>query len=200
MNAYDLTLPPLYGLVLSGGKSRRMKQCKSTLRYHGKTQLAHVFELLSLYCEKVFISNRKDQATLHAKFPQIHDMYQNLGPLSGILSAMTVFPEVAWLVLANDLPYVDEKAIRLLIQHRNPLKAAVAYHNPQRSFPEPLCTIYEPQMKSRLLKLLNSGCRIFRKVLENSDVQLLASPDDFMLLNVNYPEEYQQVVESLRIT
>ena len=195
----DMTLPPLYGLVLNGGKSRRMQQCKSMLRYHGKTQLAHAFELLFLYCEKVFISNRKDQVNLHAEFPQIHDMYQNLGPLSGILSAMSVFPEVAWLVLANDLPHVDEKAIRRLIQHRSPHKAAIAYRNPQKNFPEPLCTIYEPDIKSRLLKFLDSGDRYFRIVLENSDVQLLEPSNDFTLTNVNYPEEYKRVVEFLHI-
>ncbi len=200
MNAYDLTLPPLYGLVLSGGKSRRMKQCKSTLQYHGKTQLAHAFELLSAYCEKVFISNRKDQATLHAKFPQIHDMYQDLGPLNGILSGMTAFPDVAWFVLANDLPYVNATTVRTLIQYRNALKAAVAYYNPQKSFPDPLCTIYEPKIKYRLLKFLDSGGRYFRIVLKNSGVQLLEPPNDLTLINVNYPEEYQQVVESLHIT
>jgi len=169
------------------------------LRYHGKIQLAHAFELLSVYCEKVFVSNRKEQAHLHAEFPQIHDIYENEGPLSGILSAMTVFPNVAWLVLANDMPYVDAKTIRTLIQHRNPLKAAVAYHNLQKNFPEPLCTIYEPLMKARFLEFLESECRVFRKVLEISDIQLLKTPHEFTLINVNYPEEYQQAVEFLSI-
>ncbi len=193
----DIEAPSLYGLILSGGKSRRMKQNKSLLQYHGKIQVAHAFDLLSAHCEKVFISNREDQAHLHAEFPQIHDMYQDMGPPGGILSAMTVFSEVAWFVLANDLPYVDAKTIRTLIQHRDPSKAAVAYQNSRRSFPEPLCTIYEPKMKTRLLELLDSGCRVFRKVLENHDIQILDPPEEFTLTNVNYPEEYTQAVEFL---
>lgn len=193
----DRRLSPLYGLVLNGGKSRRMKQCKATLCYHGKPQLAHTFELLLPYCEQVFISHRKDQADFHGEFPQIHDMYQNVGPVGGILSAMATFPDVAWCVLANDLPYVDAETIRTLIQHRNPLKVAVAYHNPQGSFPEPLCTIYEPAMKARLLEFLDSERRVFRKVLESDDIQLLKPQNEFTLINVNYPEEYDQALEYL---
>lgn len=191
------TLSPLYGLVLNGGKSMRMKQEKATLNYHGKTQLAHVFELLSAHCKKVFVSIQRRQTDVYANFPQIHDRYENLGPFSGILSAMTVFPDVAWLVLANDMPYVDTKTIHTLIQHRHPRKAAIAYQNPQTSFPEPLCTIYEPIMRTRLLGFLDSGGRCCGIVLKDSDVQRLKPPNNFTLTNVNYPKEYRHVTQSL---
>jgi cyclic pyranopterin phosphate synthase len=174
-----------------------MKQCKSTLRYHGKPQVVHAFELLAAQCEQAFISSQKEQAHIYAEFPQIHDMYPNLGPVNGILSAMTAFPEVAWLVLANDMPYVDGETLRRLICHRDPGHAAVTYHNPQKNFPEPLCTIYEPTMKTRLLEFLASGGRIFRKVLENPDIRCLTPPCDFTVFNVNYPEEYTQVLNYL---
>ncbi len=191
------TLPPLYGLVLSGGGSRRMKRDKSLLQYHGKRQLAHAFELLSTQCEQVFISHRKEQAQLYDEFPQIHDLYEGLGPVGGILSAMAAFPGVSWFVLANDLPYVDAAAIHTLIQHRHPEKFAVVYHNSQTNFPEPLCTIYEPAMQARLWEFLNAGGQIFRKVLEDTPIQLLSPPHDLTLSNVNYPEEYERAVKRL---
>jgi len=70
---------PLYGLVLSGGKSTRMKKDKSTLEYYGKTQTQFCYELLSRYCTQVFISNRKEQKDLggHKGLPQIHDTFIN---------------------------------------------------------------------------------------------------------------------------
>lgn len=192
-------LAPLYGLVLSGGKSTRMKREKAMLNYHGKTQLAYLFELLSAHCEQVFVSIQKPRTNVYANFPQIHDMYENLGPFSGILSAMTVFPDVAWLVLANDMPYVDAETVRTLIQHRHPQTAAIAYQNPQTAFPEPLCTIYEPIMRTRLLTFLDSGGRCCGKVLKDSDVQRLQPSNNFTLTNVNSPEEYQHVTRSSRI-
>jgi len=102
----------LYGLVLTGGQSRRMQRDKSALCFHGKPQVQHVFDLLSLYCAKVFVSNRKEQSTLEEQkdLPQIHDLdeYADVGPLAGILSAMKTYPGVPWIVLACDLPFVSK--------------------------------------------------------------------------------------------
>ena len=53
--------PPLYGLVLAGGKSSRMNQEKAKLSYHGKAQYLVCHDLLKQHCEKVFISARRDQ-------------------------------------------------------------------------------------------------------------------------------------------
>ena len=193
----SMSLAPLYGLVLGGGGSRRMKRNKSALHYHGKPQLEYAFDLLTQHCERVFVSVRKEQEPEHAQFPQIHDTPTFPGPLNGILSAMTRFPDMAWCVLANDLPYVDADTIRLLIRHRAPNKVAVAFRNPQKSFPEPLCTIYEPSIKAHLLAFMEAGGFIFRKVLEDVEIQLLEVPHEHILLNVNFPEEYRSVIHHL---
>lgn len=194
----NVALASLYGLVLCGGKSTRMRQDKATLRYHGRIQVAHAFELLCTCCEKVFLSSRKEQAHLYGQFPQIHDTYQDVGPLSGILSAMTTFPGVAWFVLANDMPYVDVKTIRTLIRRRDPEKEAVAYQNPQGHFPEPLCAIYEPNLQVQLLKSLKLERYSLRRILESADIRLVFPPNDFALFNVNSPEDYKQAVEFLQ--
>ena len=52
---------PLYGLVLTGGYSTRMKRDKFLLNYRGKSQLEYCHELLSQFCSKTFISSRQEQ-------------------------------------------------------------------------------------------------------------------------------------------
>lgn len=192
-----MSLAPLYGLVLGGGGSRRMKRNKSALRYHGKPQLEYAFELLMQHCEQVFVSIRREQEAEHVRFPQIHDTTPFPGPLNGILSAMTCFPDTAWCVLANDLPYVDALTIRTLIQHRTPENVVVAFRNPQKSFPEPLCTIYEPAMRTHLTAFMEDGGFVFRRVLEDVKLQLIEPPHELTLWNVNFPEEYQTALKTL---
>ena len=72
---------------------------------------------------------------------------------------------------------------------------AVAYQNPQYAFPEPLCTIYEPGMKSQLLKRFEIGRHSLRRALEQADIQLLPASNGFTLADVNDPDGYGQAVE-----
>jgi len=83
----------LYGLVLAGGLSKRMRQDKSLMEYHGSSQVKHCSDLLSRFCKRIFVSNREDQKNLdeHIQYSQIHDSIKNIGPLGGILSAMTKY-------------------------------------------------------------------------------------------------------------
>ncbi len=191
----------LYGLVLTGGKSSRMGEDKSLLDYHGKTQAEYCFELLQNFCKKTFISNRKDQTELlgHKGVPQIHDLknYSGIGPLAGILSAMEKYPEISWLILACDLPYVTGKTIEHLIQNRNQKKLATAYKSTHDQLPEPLCAIYEPKFYRMILKFLKKSVDCPRKIMINSDVELLEQVDRRALDNINNPAELKTALASI---
>src|SRR5688572_32165975 len=100
---------PIYGLLLAGGRSTRMQRDKAALAYHGATQLEWAMDLLAAHVERAFVSVRPDQVNdpLRARFAQVVDQHENLGPIAGILAAQAQHPDVAWLVLACDLPFLD---------------------------------------------------------------------------------------------
>ena len=80
----------IYGLVICGGKSSRMGMDKSMLNYHGKPQCYHMYEMLSLVCEKVFISCNEEQANkIIDGYQALIDLpcYSNTGPIAGLLTA-----------------------------------------------------------------------------------------------------------------
>ena len=160
-----------------------------------KTQTEHCFSLLSKYCSEVFISNRPDQEMARGQqgLPQINDVFNDFGPLGGILTALQNKPDRAWLVLACDLPFIDDETIAYLIQERNPYKMATAYKSSHEGFPEPLCAIYEPKSIHRFFQFLSLGYKCPRKVLINSDIRLLEPVNEKALENVNSPSEYEQV-------
>lgn len=179
---------PLYGLVLSGGYSTRMNKDKATLIYHNKPQYEVTGDLLSEYCEKVFISSRDDQKENFDKYEVIPDVFKNFGPMGGILSAMSTYPKVAWLVLACDLPYLKKEDLALLVKNRNHFCNSTVYFN--QDMPEPLCAIYEPKIKSRMLGFLAQSYYCPRKVLLNSKVERITLENTISLTNVNHSEEY----------
>lgn len=187
---------PLNGLVLTGGKSKRMGTDKAMLNYHGVTQVEHNYTLLKSYCEDVFVSVREKRHNLN--LPQITDKYLDIGPMGGILSTMRENPDAAWLVMACDLPFVTRETLEYLIEHRNPFKNATAFASAEDSFPEPLCAIYEPKSVLALMWFLSLGYHCPRKVLINSRVEILELINEYWLVNANSPEEFDLVKAELQ--
>lgn len=187
-------IPPLNGLVLAGGKSTRMGTDKGLLNYHGKPQRSYLFETLQETCEQTFISCRPEQASeIQKDFPILPDSFMGLGPFGAILSAFRKFPNHAWLVVACDLPLLDKKSLQFLIENRNASKIATAFHNPATDFPEPLITIWEPSAYPVLFQFLAQGYSCPRKVLINSEIEVLGIENSDVLMNVNKPEEMEAV-------
>jgi molybdopterin-guanine dinucleotide biosynthesis protein A len=176
-----------------------MQRDKATLTYHGRTQLEWAVSLLQPHAQRVFISVRPDQISdpVRARFDQIVDTRENLGPIAGIMAAQAKHPKVAWLVLACDLPFLDNATLRHLIAARQPQRLATAYRSSHDGLPEPLCAIYEPASREPLLAHVAKGKDCPRKFLINSDVQLIDGPNPHALDNVNTPDEYGSAVTAL---
>ncbi|MCS7018432.1 MAG: NTP transferase domain-containing protein [Cytophagales bacterium] len=190
---------PLYGLVLTGGKSERMGTDKAQLNYHGKPQQQHVADLLASYCERVFISCRTDQlASVPKSYEALPDTFVGLGPLSGILSAFQQHPNAAWLVLACDLPLIQPATLEQLIAARNPLKMATAFQSPHDNLPEPLVAIWEPKAYAILLQFLSMGYHCPRKALINNNIAIVLPQFPEQLTNVNTPEEATVALQKLQ--
>lgn len=192
----EQSTPPINGLVLLGGKSTRMNRDKSEIEYFGKSQKEHMYDLLASVSEQAFYSVRSDQQEPDAT-NQIADTFVGLGPYGAILSAFRTNPNAAWLVTACDQPFLTDKTLKFLISKRNPSKVATAFYNPETDFPEPLITIWEPKAYSHLLHFLSLGYSCPRKVLINTDIELVKLEDATVLKNVNTPEEYEEAIKIL---
>ena len=179
-------IAPIKGLILVGGKSTRMGQDKSELNYFGKPQKEFAKELLENNNIETFYSVQNSSENNQ----EISDKFYNLGPFGGICSAFQKDPNAAWFVLATDVPFVNDKIIQLLLKHRNPSKVATTVKGKNKDFPEPLITIYEPKAYPILLQYLAQGYSCPRKMLINSDVEIVEIEDDF-IRNINTPEEFE---------
>lgn len=190
--------PSLKGLVLAGGKSQRMGTDKGLISYHGKPQREYMAEQLAPLCSAVALSCRPgQQEEMNSNFPLLPDSFMGLGPFGAILSAFREDPNAAWLVVACDLPFLGQDTLEYLLTHRNPAKLATAFLNPATDFPDPLVTIWEPRAYPALFSFLAQGFSCPRKVLINSDIELLTIPSAEALRNVNTKAEYAAVKQLL---
>lgn len=185
-NLIKENIAPVKGLVLTGGKSTRMGTDKSELNYYGKPQKQFAKELLESNRLETYFSVRANSEHTN----EIHDTFLSLGPFGGICSAFQKDPNSAWLVLATDLPFVNNALIQLLLEKRNSSKLATAIKGKDKEFPEPLITIYEPKAYSKLLQYLAQGYSCPRKMLINSEIEVI-EVDDNLIRNINTPEEFE---------
>ena len=190
MISQENNMPPLNGLVLAGGKSVRMGAAKDLMQWHGKEQRYYAADLLDKFCGEVFISCRREQqGDIDPAYKTLPDTFLNMGPSGGILSAFRAQREKAWLVIACDLPLLNQDTLRFLVANRAAEKIATTYESPFDGLPEPLITIWEPASFPVLLSFLAKGITCPRKVLINSDASVLKPSQPDALMNVNTPED-----------
>ena len=181
----------IHGLILTGGYSKRMGQDKALISDGNQTALEKIYNLLRHSLEEVFVSVRADQKVeeKRAEFNLIVDQNQCSGPMAGILSAFNSYPDIAWLVVACDMPHLDKETIDQLIQNRNKEKVATLFISPKDGLPEPLCSIYEPlffETVSNDNRLIENNSP--RDTLIRMDTVLIQPKNPKSLINTNYPE------------
>jgi molybdenum cofactor guanylyltransferase len=188
-------IPPLYGLVLAGGFSRRMGRDKALLRYHDAPQAVWTARLAAAVCAQVFLSCRRGQDPGATELPRIHDEVEGQGPMGGLLSAHAQHPHAAWLAVACDLPRLTEQTLRVLVDARDPDSLATVYRASRDGLPEPLCALYEPAIMSLFREALANGRHCPRKVILQNEarVRFLDLPDPTALDNINTPEGAQSL-------
>jgi molybdopterin-guanine dinucleotide biosynthesis protein A len=109
--------PPLFGLLLCGGRSSRMGQDKALLQLGGplgpESLLQRGLRLLrEAGCGGVWLSGD------YPGFAAIPDdpAWCGRGPLAGIASALQRYPEARWLILPVDMPGMDVPLLRALVR------------------------------------------------------------------------------------
>ncbi len=182
----------IYGLILAGGASTRMQRDKAALLYQGSNQLDRAFALLSPLVERTFVSVRVDQIgdPTRAGRPLIVDSVPGGGPVVGIRSAFEAHANVAWLVIAVDLPFLSEMTLSALLTARDPTVFATAFRSAHDGLPEPLCAIWEPSASAALARYQASGGQCPRKFLVRHPSKLVDLMEITALDNVNTPDEY----------
>lgn len=186
------------GLILAGGKSSRMGRDKSGLIYHQISQRQYLYNLLKPLCKEVFISCRQEQAEVWKDdLPYLFDNLENKGVLAGIYRAFGHNPNIAWLIIACDLPFVDQSILEYLIKNRQKTKIATAFFN-RKQEPEPLLGLWESKSYEIIKKAINENKLSPRKILENNDVNLIACPNEKYLSNINYYQDYLKITDNAK--
>jgi len=111
------------GLLLAGGRSRRLGEDKRLIKLDGKPLITHSYEKLAAVCDEVLvlIAHPEDEEKLKPNLPFsarfVPDQLPNEGPMGALISGMEAMKFQTALLLAVDLPRMSSDFLNCLIQY-----------------------------------------------------------------------------------
>jgi molybdopterin-guanine dinucleotide biosynthesis protein A len=185
------------GLILAGGKSKRMGQEKALLPLGNKTLIQRVADALGCVCDPVIIVTNTPSNYSFLGLEMVADLIVGHGALSGIHAGLFFSPTPRAFVIGCDMPLVNPTLVRLLVEQKAKWDVVVPRMG---EFLEPLHAVYSKRCLPTMEQfLLSGGRRILDlypklKVLEVSEAELRkVDPELLSFFNVNTPEDLSEV-------
>lgn len=181
------------GIVLAGGRSRRMGQNKTDLELMGKTLLQRQVEKLrALGIQDIMLSGTDSRFDARA----VPDEYIGKGPLGGLHACLRAARNPTCLVVGVDIPLIPVSALAHLCEAHSG-GVTVLRHG---RWEEPLLGIYDRDIAGPIAALLESGrhaVRDLRDVVPWSHFDYLG-PEE-LLVNCNSPEDFDAAEQFARV-
>jgi molybdenum cofactor guanylyltransferase len=192
------------GIILAGGRSRRMGQNKALLPHPGDQSITFVENLVSILtnlCLEVLIVAQDEGHTTGYTLPGVRlvfDQVPDHGPLMGLYSGLSAMTTQRGLVVAVDMPFVQPALLAFLLAQ--PLSEAMLVPL-VNDVPQVLLALYPRSIIPFIEERIDQGRRDPRSLLEIAPVQYIQEeqlrridPHLRSFINVNTPEELGEIM------
>jgi molybdopterin-guanine dinucleotide biosynthesis protein A len=184
---------PISGVILAGGKSRRMNADKAFLKIEGRPIIERVLEKVTQVAEEVILVTNTSDAYRHLGLPTVSDVFPGKGALGGIYSGLEAASHSRALVVACDMPFLNAALLRFLVV----LSAGYDVVVPRTEQGlEPLHAIYakscrpaiEALLRQDNLKIIDFFSQVQARYVGQEEMEVL-DPQLLSIFNVNRPED-----------
>ncbi len=178
------------GIILAGGKSRRMGTDKALIQFRDKSLIENAIGLVQPLCSTILISSN-NPAIEKFGFPVIPDEVTNCGPIGGLYSTLKKTASEWNFVISVDCPFVSPEFVEFLMSNIIEKDCLIPKHI---AGIEPLVALYHKKSLSFMEKAMQNKEYKVQKLIaglntEFIDVEewLVKKPELFR--NLNRPED-----------
>lgn len=199
---------PVSGVIVAGGRSRRMGHDKRRLKLWGEsgpTLLEHTLSLLTPLCAEVVVVLNDPEHWPQLPAQIVGDLYPDGGALGGIYSGLRAAQHQHALVVAADMPLLNTALLRWMIAQPRDYdvlvpRLAEAGQARNRLGVESLHAIYSRACLAPIARQLDAGnpqvigffSEVTVRLIEPETIARL-DPQGHAFRNVNTPEELARV-------
>jgi molybdopterin-guanine dinucleotide biosynthesis protein A len=188
-------------IVLAGGKSSRMGENKSFLRFGNRTLIEIILQRCLNLFDEVILVTRTPEDYPFDNIIITKDRYEKGGPLAGIEAGLNLSRSERNLVVSCDVPFFSEQAMGFIVEFNRTKPLIVPSAG---GFVHHLCGIYSKQhivVIRKLLEEFNStekvkGCKM-STLIERVGGLIINFETEFknyseeLFMNLNTPEDYE---------
>ena len=188
------------GILLAGGKSKRMGREKGTLKIGHTLLYQYPLRILENLCDEILISTCREPL-LTASHRMVCDEVEGIGPLGGIYSCLKQSSSELNLVLSYDMPLVNEALFRLLLSRKEgyELVLPAMKGNP----PEPLCGVYNRGVAGAIAQMIEEHDFQVNHLLKKCRSRIVPVSEDLecwhpdLFLNINSEKDLSHIPPGL---
>jgi molybdenum cofactor guanylyltransferase len=189
------------GIILAGGKSKRMGMEKGLVLFQDKPLVLTAISIFKETCTEILISSNSNS---YNKFglKVVPDVLEDSGPMGGIFSCLLESTNIINLVISCDMPFVTADIFELMIKKGEDSWICVPWH--EKEHYEPLCGIYSRECLPDMKKFMDAGNyklpELFRKTnFKALNVKEIAPGlPDYYFLNINSPSDLETARQVIR--
>lgn len=196
------------GIILAGGRSRRLGEDKRALRLwgdHAPTLLEHTCAVLAPLCAELIVVLNDPEAWSGLPAKLVRDSLPDGGALGGLYSGLLAAQHERCLVVGADMPFLNADLLRAMLAYPLTYQALVprrlkAGTTRNQSAFEPLHAIYRRDCQILLGELLRRGERRMAAFIEQLDAVFIEDdvltrydPHGHAFLNINTPDDLRRV-------
>ena len=212
LNAPKRTLP-VTGIILAGGKSRRMGQNKALLPLGEDSLIAHVIRRMRRVTDELLLITNAPAEYTHLGLPMHSDIIPDAGALGGIYTGLTYASHDVVVCVACDSPFLQPKLLSYLISILGEYDAVMPYtesrnrgievtnpsHSTDQMTLQTLCAVYAKRCLPVIEQMLNEPDLRVHALRERANILTLApeiwktyDAKGYSFFNINTPEDFEK--------
>ena len=194
-------------IILAGGKSLRLGRSKVLESIGNGTLLEWVVSYLSSFSSEIIIVTATQQSTLpfisYPKLRVVTDIYPGKGPLGGIYAGLTASNSFHNLVVACDMPFLNQALLGYMIQLSADFDVVIARLD---DMIEPLHAIYSRDCLAAAEYLIKQGNLAVRELFSLVKVRYVEAeeinrfdPGHLSFFNINTEADLKRAEELAKV-
>ena len=221
-------LPLVTGVILAGGKSRRMGENKALMRLGDDSLIGHVIRCLHDVTDELLLVTNSPTEYAHLDVPMHGDILPDAGALGGIYTGLIHASHDVILCVACDSPFLEPKLLSYLVSVLGEYDAVMPYTYSSRQTPfcrnkdigvtnpsygddtqitlQTLCAAYSKRCLPIIELMLQESELRVHALQERARIQRVSpevwrefDPEGMSFFNINTPEDFERADSYVRM-